>query len=327
MNFLRNKFLPNFLLLCLLSQSVYAIDVPGQKQLNQLLKGAQSKGSPVSIQAYPLNQRSPSAEKPFTRQQAVEIGIPRVNVLTPDEFIPPYWNGRGIASGDVNKDGYVDIAIATKMGMQLYLNDNGKKFKRVNLKLPVIDKLDVFIVALVDINNDSWLDIFLTSYRSGNYTMLNEKGSFSEKALVKVPASPLVLTKSLTFGDVDRDGDVDAVLGNWFYGYLKHFPPADSDNKLLINEKGMFTPKLIEGIAGEDGLHPIQQQFLEHAALQCGICTPGFIVATKALLDRTPDPDEETIRYWLAGNLCRCTGYDKIIRAVQGAAKQLAQEA
>ncbi len=83
----------------------------------------------------------------------------------------------------------------------------------------------------------------------------------------------------------------------------------------------------IEGIAGEDGLHPIQRQFLEHAALQCGICTPGFIVATKALLDRNPDPDEETIRYWLAGNLCRCTGYDKIIRAVQGAAKELAHEA
>lgn len=83
----------------------------------------------------------------------------------------------------------------------------------------------------------------------------------------------------------------------------------------------------IEGIAGEDGLHPIQQQFLEHAALQCGICTPGFIVAAKALLDRNPDPDEETIRYWLAGNLCRCTGYDKIIRAVQGAAQELAQQA
>ena len=83
----------------------------------------------------------------------------------------------------------------------------------------------------------------------------------------------------------------------------------------------------IEGIAGADGLHPIQQQFLEHAALQCGICTPGLIVATKALLDKHSDPDEETIRYWLAGNLCRCTGYDKIIRAVQGAAKELAYEA
>ncbi len=83
----------------------------------------------------------------------------------------------------------------------------------------------------------------------------------------------------------------------------------------------------IEGIATETGLHPIQQKFLEHAALQCGICTPGFIVATKALLDKNPHPDEQTIRYWLAGNLCRCTGYDKIIRAVQAAAEELAVEA
>ena len=83
----------------------------------------------------------------------------------------------------------------------------------------------------------------------------------------------------------------------------------------------------IEGIAGEGGLHVLQQKFLEHAALQCGICTPGFIVAAKALLDKNPDPDETTIRYWLAGNLCRCTGYDKIVRAVQDAAQELAYEA
>ena len=76
----------------------------------------------------------------------------------------------------------------------------------------------------------------------------------------------------------------------------------------------------IEGIAIGSTLHPIQQAYLEHAALQCGICTPGFIVATKALLDTNPDPSEGEIRFWLANNLCRCTGYDKIIRAVQGAA-------
>lgn len=76
----------------------------------------------------------------------------------------------------------------------------------------------------------------------------------------------------------------------------------------------------IEGIASQDGLHPIQQAFLEGAALQCGICTPGIIVATKALLDHNPHPTEEEARRWLAGNLCRCTGYDKIIRAVLAAA-------
>jgi carbon-monoxide dehydrogenase small subunit len=77
----------------------------------------------------------------------------------------------------------------------------------------------------------------------------------------------------------------------------------------------------IEGIASADGLHPIQQKFLEHAALQCGICTPGLIVATKALLDHNPDPTEHEVRLWLAGNLCRCTGYDKIVRAVLAAAQ------
>jgi len=77
----------------------------------------------------------------------------------------------------------------------------------------------------------------------------------------------------------------------------------------------------IEGIAGPERLHPLQQKFLEQAALQCGICTPGFIVAAKALLDRNPRPTEHQIRAWLAGNLCRCTGYDKIVRAVLDAAE------
>lgn len=75
----------------------------------------------------------------------------------------------------------------------------------------------------------------------------------------------------------------------------------------------------IEGLATPAGLHPLQQTFLEEAALQCGICTPGFLVAAKALLDREPDADEHRIRHWLAGNLCRCTGYDKIVKAVQKA--------
>jgi len=76
----------------------------------------------------------------------------------------------------------------------------------------------------------------------------------------------------------------------------------------------------IEGMAHGDELHPLQQKFLEHAALQCGVCTPGFLVAAKALLQRNPNPTETEVRYWLAGNLCRCTGYDKIVRAVLDAA-------
>ena len=80
----------------------------------------------------------------------------------------------------------------------------------------------------------------------------------------------------------------------------------------------------IEGVATPEGLHPIQTAFLEGAALQCGICTPGFIVATKALLEAEPNPSEHRIREWLAGNLCRCTGYDKIVRAVMDASQKMA---
>jgi carbon-monoxide dehydrogenase small subunit len=79
----------------------------------------------------------------------------------------------------------------------------------------------------------------------------------------------------------------------------------------------------IEGMADGKGLHPLQRHFLEQAALQCGICTPGFLVAAKALLDRDPEPSETEVRYWLAGNLCRCTGYDKIVRAVLSAAAEM----
>ena len=79
----------------------------------------------------------------------------------------------------------------------------------------------------------------------------------------------------------------------------------------------------VEGLAEGESLHPLQQKFIEYAALQCGICTPGILVATKALLDRNPDPTESEVRYWLAGNLCRCTGYDKIIRAIMDTAADL----
>jgi len=83
----------------------------------------------------------------------------------------------------------------------------------------------------------------------------------------------------------------------------------------------------IEGLADGDELHPLQKKFVEMAALQCGICTPGFLIASKSLLDRNPNPTETEVRYWLAGNLCRCTGYDKIVRAVMDVAAEMRETA
>ena len=101
------------------------------------------------------------------------------------------------------------------------------------------------------------------------------------------------------------------------------------DNKLVCSclvlgvEANNSKISTIEGMADGDKLHPLQQKFLDHAALQCGICTPGILVAAKALLEKNPSPNETEVRYWLAGNLCRCTGYDKIIRAVMDAAEEM----
>ena len=91
---------------------------------------------------------------------------------------------------------------------------------------------------------------------------------------------------------------------------------------LGVEEQGKSI-QTIEGMAAGEKLHPLQRKFLEHAALQCGICTPGFLIAARSLLERNPDPTEEEVRYWLAGNLCRCTGYHKIVEAVLDAATEM----
>ena len=92
---------------------------------------------------------------------------------------------------------------------------------------------------------------------------------------------------------------------------------------MLGAEANGKTIETIEGMATGEDLHPLQQNFIDHVALQCGICTPGLLVASKALLEENPDPTEEEIRYWLAGNLCRCTGYHKVVEAVQDAAREM----
>jgi carbon-monoxide dehydrogenase small subunit len=98
----------------------------------------------------------------------------------------------------------------------------------------------------------------------------------------------------------------------------------EAQGRAVTTIEGLAAPATGSSAAA---LHPLQTRFLEHAALQCGICTPGVLVAAKALLDRTPDPTEEQTRYWLAGNLCRCTGYDKIVRAVLDTAADMRKAA
>ena len=206
----------------------------------------------VSVTASPRRGRSPAGAKPFTRRQADAIGIDVMEVLEPADFAAPIWNGRGLAAGDVDRDGYKDILVASKRGVRLFMNRAELGFRERELDIPALAKLEVHVVGLVDINNDGWLDIFLTSYRTGIYYVFSDKGEFTSAGLVKAPEHPTVVAESASFGDLDEDGDLDLAIGNFYLGRAKVIPAVDATNKILFNENGKFrVTALTEAIVGD----------------------------------------------------------------------------
>ena len=226
-----------------------------KSELTRALAALEISDTGVSVSAKPIAPRSAAAELPFTRHQAYEVGIDVMSVLEPMDFLPPIWNGRGLAVGDVDRDGYKDVLVATKHGIRLFINRQGLGFEEQKLSLPEVDELETHVVALVDLDDDGWLDVFLTTYRTGIYYIISKKGEFSGDALVKAPEHPTVLAQSASFGDIDEDGDLDVAIGNFFLGRAKMTPPADSTNKILFNEideKGQFrVVALSEAIVGD----------------------------------------------------------------------------
>jgi len=122
----------------------------------------------------------------------------------------------------------------------VYMNQNGQSFIPLEIDVTGQDDTAVFNIALVDINGDGWLDIFGTTYLQGNFYLLSDKGRFASAGLIQPPRGNSVLSSTASFGDVDRDGDLDAVIGNWFAGASKKHPPPQSQNELWINENGVF---------------------------------------------------------------------------------------
>lgn len=196
--------------------------------------------------------RSPAASQPFTRREAAELGIEIHNDLSVDDFWSPFYNGRGLASGDIDQDGWVDLVSASERGVVVYRNQRGERFVAEPFDVPGVGDLNVFLVALVDLDNDGWLDLYFTAYRRGNYYVSNREGHFVAEALQQAPTGDVVLTYSAAFGDVDRDGDLDAVLGNWFFGGLaRALPPELSRNTIHYNEGGAFRSEPLPGMPGE----------------------------------------------------------------------------
>ena len=149
----------------------------------------------VSVQSTPLAKRERVDGPLFSRMQGNEVGVDQVNDMSPAEFFPPFWNGRGMAAGDVDGDGRHDLVLATRNGVRLYLNRGDWTFEKQALMLGEVDGYSVHVVALADMDGDGGLDLVLTTYANGNFLVTNRDGRFRAADLTRLPASPKVLSK------------------------------------------------------------------------------------------------------------------------------------
>jgi len=205
----------------------------------------------ISVIETPLQERSGSDATPVTKYDGSLFGLHRDNYFNPRDFYPPFFNGSGLAAGDIDRDGWPDVVAASGALVIAYMNEAGKQFRGIEMDVTGIEDLALFDVALVDINGDGWLDLFGTTYLQGNFYILNSEGKFTSTGLRQLPRGQAVLTSSVAFGDVDRDGDLDAVAGNWFAGASKKQPPPRSQNELWIYEDGEFVAQPLKELIGE----------------------------------------------------------------------------
>lgn len=208
-------------------------------------------GRSISIEAMAFRPRSGTDAVPFTRYDGSVFGLHRDNYFNPRDFYPPFFNGSGLSSGDINRDGWPDVVAASGKLIILYMNEGGERFVAIEMDVTGIDDLAIFNVALVDINGDGWLDLFGTTYLQGNFVLLNDNGNYTSAGLRQLPRGQAVLSSTAAFGDIDRDGDLDAVIGNWFAGASKKHPPPRANNELWINDGGEFVTQPFNDLVGE----------------------------------------------------------------------------
>ena len=208
-------------------------------------------GHTISVTAAPFQPRAGNGTKRFSRFDGSEFGLKFTNHFNPRDFYPPFFNGGGVASGDINRDGWPDVVAANGALIVIYMNQQGKQFAAIEVDVTGQKDVSIFNLALVDIDGDGWLDLFGTTYLQGNFYLLNDRGAFTSAGLRQPPRGNAVLSSTASFGDIDRDGDLDVVIGNWFAGAPKQHPPPHSRNEIWLNENGRFIASPLDELVGE----------------------------------------------------------------------------
>jgi hypothetical protein len=205
----------------------------------------------ILMSSIPHNPRSKNGEKPFSTILGPTLGIGYANKLTPNIFFDPLFYGRGIASGDFDKDGWIDLAIATNNGFEFYQNINGKRFQKIPLPIKKLQGKQSISIAMADFDNDSWLDIFFTTLGDGNFIWLNPLSSEKKASLIRVPNGKAYLTSATAFSDLNNDNFLDIVNGNYFLGTLTKDPVDVAVDQLIFNNNLKFDQVQLEGIPGQ----------------------------------------------------------------------------
>jgi uncharacterized membrane protein YraQ (UPF0718 family) len=228
------------------------------KELLQLLKKEKEKKEIYSkdlIQVFMSNytERTNSKNNKFREIDGSEVGVKVPYQFSLKENLDPFANQRSIATGDVHNDGFADLLIVSAEDLFLFANIDGKKFRRQHLT--TLKSKSVFNAALVDFNNDGWLDIFISTYRNGNYILKNDAGSFNENTLVKLPQlEKMILTVAPAFSDIDEDGLIDIILGNFSLGFLGGNTRSMKESRnYWLKNKGNFEFDIASTIKGADG--------------------------------------------------------------------------
>ena len=210
-----------------------------------------AQGHPVSIAAIRQQPGSGDDATPFTRYDGSLFGLQERSSFGPADFFPPFFNGGGISSGDIDRDGWPDVVSANGPLISIFMNEDGQRFVRHEVDVGGGAHAAIFNAALVDLNGDGWLDLFATSYLDGNFYLLSDNGALTAAGLHKLPPGQAVLSLATAFGDIDRDGDLDVVVGNWFAGMGKQHPPPRSRNEIWTNTGDGFAITPMHDLVGD----------------------------------------------------------------------------